>query len=347
MRILSFYISRTFFSYWFFSLVALVSFIIIANVLGNLDNIFTGWDRFLVFLSDTLRSMPSILDILFPMTVLLATVFTFTSFSRTSELVAMQAAGLGLISQIIPIMAVTTAISIMDYANQNYLFPLLNPAKTSQTNSMQQQWLAKDNQIYYFGELLPNSSTILGVRVMSLDGTHFSLTRMDSYEHVIRPEDGTWVFRGMTRRELVNGRWVLEHEPEMVRPPDQFPDVFQLEEIDTHHMPFFDLSMRIRQLQSQNLPIEKYMLEWYQKLAALFAPFVLVWFGAPLSQAHHRKGRASGDLMISILGGLFFMIATEILFTLGKGGFLAPVLATWSVNAGFLVLGTALMLRPR
>ena len=51
--------------------------------------------------------------------------------------------------------------------------------------------------------------------------------------------------------------------------------------------------------------------------------------------------------MISILGGLFFLIATEIMFTLGKGGLLAPLVATWSVNGAFLALALVMMLRPR
>ncbi|MDH4247359.1 MAG: LptF/LptG family permease [Deltaproteobacteria bacterium] len=347
MHILSKYIARTFFSYWFFTMVALVTFVIIANVLGNLDNIFTGWNRFLVFLSDLLRSLPGILDILFPMTVLLATVFTFTSFSRTSELVAMRSAGLGPIGQIIPILAVTTIISAMDYANQNYLFPVLNPIRDAQPIRGRTQWLAKDNKFYYFGEILPNSATILSARVIDWRDSPFALTRIDNYEHVIHPEGGNWVLRGITRRELRENLWSLQHETEFVLPPDAFPDVFPFEEPDAHYMPFFDLSRKIRQLQSTGLPVEVYKVEWYQKLAALFAPFILVWFGAPLSQAHHRKGKASGDLMISILGGLVFMITTEIMFTLGKGGFLSPLLATWSVNTAFLALGALLMLRPR
>ncbi len=67
----------------------------------------------------------------------------------------------------------------------------------------------------------------------------------------------------------------------------------------------------------------------------------------PLSQAFFRRGQASGEIMIGLLGGLLFLIATETLFTLGKGGFLHPVLAAWSANLAYLVLGSILLWRVR
>jgi lipopolysaccharide export system permease protein len=150
----------------------------------------------------------------------------------------------------------------------------------------------------------------------------------------------------VTRRHTENG-WQLGQQPTLERSREQFPDLFQQDVVDAHHLPFPELSQKRRQLESLGRQVELYHLEWYQKTAALFAPFALVWFGTPLSQVFFRRGRASGEIMIGILGGLLFLIATEILFTLGRGGFLPPVLAAWSVNGVFVGLGGLLMWRLR
>ncbi|MDH5752071.1 MAG: LptF/LptG family permease [Deltaproteobacteria bacterium] len=347
MRILSWYIARTFLKYWILCVFALLAFIVVANLLGNLDNIFTGWNQFVKYLTELVRSMPGVLDILFPMTVLLATVLTFTQLGRTSELIAMRSAGMGTLGQIAPVLAIAACISFLDYANQNYLHPILSGQQKDNPEQSQHQWLTKDNQLIYLGQVSPEAGEVSQARIMHWEKRPFRIRRLENIERISRNSDGPWLLSGLSSREFVENSWVLKRSNEENRTAESFPNLFLPLERDSHHMPFFELSNRIRQLESQDRRTNMYMVSWYQKMAALCAPLVLVFFGAPLSQAHHRKGRASGELMVSILGGLLFLIATEIMLTLGRGGFLAPFVATWSVNLAFLAMSGVLFMRVR
>ena len=170
---------------------------------------------------------------------------------------------------------------------------------------------------------------------------------MERARRIDRRDEGPWLLHDVVTRRLDANGWTLEQQPTLERPKEDFPDLLQQDTADAHHMPFFELSKKIRQLESLGRPVELYALEWYQKTAALFAPFALVWFGTPLSQAYFRKGRASGEIMLGILGGLLFLIAGEIVFTLGKGGYLSPLVAAWAVNAAYVVLGCVLVWRVR
>src|SRR3970040_1337561 len=100
MTILSRYIAGTYLKYWALCMLALVLMVVISNLFSSLDSIITRPDGLSQFLDRTVRSLPSILDLLIPMTVLLATMFTFNSLSRSSELVAMQSVGMGLMRQL-------------------------------------------------------------------------------------------------------------------------------------------------------------------------------------------------------------------------------------------------------
>jgi lipopolysaccharide export system permease protein len=348
MKILSRYIARTFIKFWLLSLLALLMLVVVANLFGNLDDVFSGLEGLLKFLDDTLRTLPGVFDLLVPMATLLATLFTFNSLGRSSELVAMQSVGMGLFRQLRPVALVLVCVAALSYANQNYLFRLLQRADPAAAGpSFSNQWTVLRDQIIYTGRIFTGRGRITDVHIFQWGPEPFHLVRVQRAQRIDREGEGPWRLHGVVTRNLTAAGWTLERDGSLERPKEDFPDLLQRDAPDAHHMPFIELSALIRQLESLGLPVELYWLEWYQKTAALFAPFALAWFAAPLAQAHFRRGRASGEMMVGILGGLLFLLTSEILFTLGKGGFLAPLVAAWSVNIAFVALGCILMIRVR
>lgn len=348
MKILSWYIARTFLIYWLICLVAFVLFINVANLLGNLENAFSSLQGLYKFLDETLRGLPFALDILLPMSVLLATVFTFTTFSRSSELVAMRSAGMGPFRQLLPVFFVLLFISALDYVNQNYLFTLLQkdqPRTSFEAESI--QWQVSGDSIYYLGEVDPVAGKIKDVRVISWSTQPYRLTRFDHIPLAQRLKGDKWLLESRTMRIHQNDQWRFLRQASQKMGLEEFPDLLFPAKFDAHHMPLIDLYLKINQLQSQSKPVELYQLEWHQKTAAIFAPFILVWFGAPFSRGHQRKGRASGELVLGILGGLVFIIATEIFYTLGKGAFASPFIAAWSINLIYFSLGTWFLMKEQ
>lgn len=353
MKILSWYIAKDYLRYWVLTLVGLIVFVQVANLFGNLDDVFTSTDRLLAFLDESLRALPTIFDILLPMTVLLATVFTFSTLSRSSELVAMRAAGMGTLRQLLPIFAVLVAIAALDYVNQNYFQRWVEDSASMDEHGTEiRHWRSFDGRVVFVRRVDYERRRVFGLHVLNWSTDPYRLTR---YRSAARAEPlpapaGTppeWRLRRVVTREAKDGRWPLQEKRWVDLPTAALPNFFVRSGPDAHHLPLFDLSGKIRQLENDPRRVELYVLEWYQNIAAMLAPFVLVWFGAPLAQGHHRRGRASGEIMVSILGGLAYMIATEIFFTLGKGGVLGPIAATFTVNAVFLVLGAVLLLRVR
>lgn len=347
MKLLSRYIARSFLKYWILGLAALVLLFIISNLFGNLDSILSSRAGVVRFVNDTVRSLPTVLALLIPMTTLLATLFTFNALSRTSELVAMQSAGVGLQRQLRPIGVVLIFIAALVYCNQNYFYRQLHKGDLAPRLSNLEQWTALHDQIIYADLINAAGGSIADVHIFQWAADPFRLQRLARVQRISRRAKGPWHLKDVVVRTRQPDRWDLQHAPSQVRPKEDFPDLFDKDVPDAHHMPLFELSSRIRQLQSQGQRVEVYELEWYQKTAAMFAPFALVWFAMPLAQAYHRRGRASGEIMVGILGGLFFLIATQIVFTLGKGGYLSPFVAAWAVNGVYIVLGSALMWRVR
>ncbi|HUJ74110.1 MAG TPA: LptF/LptG family permease, partial [bacterium] len=129
MSILARYIAKDFFRYWLSCLGAVVVLIVIAALLGDIDRAFSSWAAFLDFWWQTAQSLPDLLEYMLPFTVLLAAVFTFSAFSRNSELVAMKAAGMGLLRLMRPMVWVLVPVAALAYFNQNDLYRLLHTAE--------------------------------------------------------------------------------------------------------------------------------------------------------------------------------------------------------------------------
>lgn len=348
MNILSGYIAKIFLKFWLLSLLAMILLVIVANLFGSIDRAFSSVSNFLAFIDDILASLPITLDIAIPLTVVLATLLTFNSLGRTSELVAMRAAGMGIFHQMRPILIVLVFISGLDYYNQNYLYPLLaDQNKLQSVKSRQRDWVALDDRFYYVPTVGAKEGRLLEVRIFHWANDPFRLLKIEHISRISLADDDRLLFENLVDRTASENDWRFSRKPREKREDKNFLQWFQEDIPEAHHMPIFDLYRKIGQLESQGGAVELYVLEWYQKTAAIFAPFVLVWFGMPLSQAFFRKGQASGEIIIGLLGGLLFLVATEIFFTLGQGGFLPPLLAAWITNIIYLLIGGALLMRVR
>ena len=89
------YIAFEFFRYFMLFLSAFVLMTIIGNFFGNLGGVFSDWLSFLEFLKETALLLPILFELIIPITILLATVSTFSTFNKNAELTAMRSSGIG------------------------------------------------------------------------------------------------------------------------------------------------------------------------------------------------------------------------------------------------------------
>lgn len=347
MSILSRYVARAYLKYLLLCLLAMVMLVLIANIFGNLESIFSSWRNFVDFMDSTIRSLPTILEIVLPLCVLLAVVITFSELSRNSELVAMKSSGTSTLALALPILAILLPVSILGYINQNYLFNAFHPDGGQRQPEIElHEWRSEGKNIYYFRSINSKRQLVSRVQIYRWLPQPFRVSETVSFARGKRKGD-VWNFTRVEMRTQTQDVWNFERRRALKVPVDQFPDVFKPFELDAHHMPFFDLYRHIGQLENRSPYFLGYRIEWYQKIAAFFAPFIMVLVGIPLAQTYSRRSRNAGEVVVTIFGGMVFWISNEIMLVLGKGGVIAPLFAAWGVNLVFAVLGVALMLRSK
>ena len=346
MNILSRYIAISFTRYWLACLGGVLGLIVISALLGNVNEAFRSVTAFFEFWLETARTVPGLLEILLPMTVLLATVFTFASLSRTSELVAMKTAGMGYFRLLRPLLLVLVAISAFAYFNQNYLYRILNGGEQLRQGEDRYQWRDLGDSIVYVDRVDTIAHRVLNSIVFRWQNSPFRMSQVTALPQGSRTPSEDWSFGPVRVREKQNDSWTLRIAPEVQVPAAGFPDVFKPSELDTHHMPVDELYQEIAVRKSRSQPTEGFELELLRKLAVVTAPLVMVLIGTPLSQFNYRGGKVAGEVLVTLLVGLVFMITSEILFILGKGAILPDWLAALGVNGVFAIAGLA-MLRLR
>ncbi|MCZ6472742.1 MAG: LptF/LptG family permease [SAR324 cluster bacterium] len=347
MKILSWYVAIEFLRNLLLCLLAMLLLLLIANMFGDIESAFNSWPGFLRFIDNAAGSVPTIVEIVLPMSVLLGTVITFTKFSRSSELVAMKIAGLGLRRITLPILLVLLPVAALGYLNQNYLYNALNRQEDHAARGIAaNQWRSDGESIYYLKSINSQTNTLGSGYIFRWLAHPFRISELVTFSHGMKGAPD-WRFRDVTKRRHASGSWSYSRVGNMVVPEQDFPNVFRPSKLDAHHMPILDLYRNIRQLEKRNPHIVVYRLEWYQKIAVLFVPFIMVLVGAPLAQSHARKAGVAGEIVITIFGGIVYWIGNEIFLTLGRGGILHPLISAWGINFLFFLLGLTLLLRAR
>lgn len=339
MTLFTRYIAARFLRHLLGTVATLLALVLVAQLIGQIDRVIAGPAGLLGFLQDTAETLPRLVERMLPIAVLLAAMFAFNGLGRTTELTAMKTAGLGPARMVWPVLLVLVPVAAVAYLNQNYLHPRLNPGSVRLTegDSARQRWRSLGDQVYHFSRIDPAGRRVGGVRAFQWSESRF---RMSAFEHIGQGLRGPeqWVLRDIERRWRDGQRWRVERVPRREVPPAAFPDVLRPARLNAHHVPFLELYRELRRLEPSDPRVANYLLEWYQKPAALCALAVMALIGIAFSQAASRRGRGGAEVVATILVGVMFWLLTEIFLMLGKGDYLPPLMATWTPNAVFLTL---------
>ncbi len=347
MNLLSWYIARSFLRNLFFC-VAGVEFLVLVSVLfGNINAVFSSWQGFVDFFREWGTSFPRILELLLPLCVILSTALTFVGLSRSQELNAMKSGGMSRVGLIVPLFLCLIPISGLFYLNQNYLYRWLEPSTQSkQAGMVKHRWATGSQRLTYVALVDNQRQQVFGVTRLRWSSAPFRLQELQTVARATR-DDGAWHMQDVRTRMRVDGTWHTDETSTMTIHAPQFEVELGESVIDARHTPLLTVNERIALAESRDQPTAALHFAWHQKLAALVAPFVMVLLGAPLSQFTSRAGRTEMSFIIIIVLGVMYVMGTEILFLLGEGLLLSPIVATWGANVIAALLGTALLLRSR
>ncbi len=311
------------------------------------------------YLSYLCHSIPFIFVQILPLAVLTAVVLTLGGLGRTNEVTAMRACGVSLWKIVQPFMALALILSFALLLLNEYVVPWnaqqLNTllevklkGKQQVQLSRQEIWFLQDNRIINIVLAQPQQQRLQGITIFSFNDQH-KMIRRDSIP-AARFERQRWIAASVTTRhfdpdsgDLVRTETLVDQPLDINRQPDDFSSRAEVNG---------ELNYRLLALLTDKLEREGYdathqRVDMYNRLSAPFTCLVMGFLGVPFALQRGRKSNIALGIGISLGIGIAYFIIQSLITAFGYSGAFPPLLAAWTANLIFLMLGVWLLLNVR
>jgi lipopolysaccharide export system permease protein len=276
--------------------------------------------------------IPSHVYELFPITVLIGTIFVMARFAQSSEFTILRTSGLGPWRALRTLVFLGVGFAVFTFAIGDYIAPM--GSRTAQVLKSQFQgritvgktgaWL-KEKQAYgsysvNVGALTPDGN-MKDVRIFEFDnqgmlvsltqaavgrfGEHedWQLDKVDRTEFTSLDAQGNRVDRARTD----TFRWPTKISAEMVAAAVMRPE----------RMGTIDLFQYIQHLNANAQSAQKYEVQFWKKVFYPLSCVVMVVLALPFAYLHFRSGSIASYVFGGVMAGISFVLLNNILGDLG------------------------------
>ena len=357
MSLITRYILWQFFAAIGVSLLAFLGIFYIVDLIEQLDKFLDRDVSAYHIALYYLYSFPYIVVLTIPVSMLLASLFTFGQLSKYGELTAMKASGLSLYRLQYPILVSSIVVSAAIFTAGEWIVPDANmkrdDIKSDHVERLSRESSSIRNNIFFRGE----DGRQYFLRVYNghrreATGVFVSEFREGAIVKTIVAEELAWSDDGWVLRE---GRERVFYPKGALRSSTPFdsldvstwaerPEHFERAQKRPESMNYDELKQYIYNVQRGGGDVQGYLVDLNLKIAFPCANIVIVLFGGALASHVRRSGIALGFAM-SI--GICFLYWGMLRITqaLGHAGTLTPLTAAWGPNLIFGLIGLLLLIR--
>ncbi|MDU2569291.1 MAG: LptF/LptG family permease [Veillonella sp.] len=325
MRLLDKYILKAFVGPFLFGVFAFTSIFIGTGTLFRIAQYITEYGApLLLVMKAFVLALPSIVILTFPMSVLLASLMTFSRLSSTSEIVVMRAGGLSFLRLAMPVYIIALIISIGAVAFNEFVVP--------RTNNMYQTIVRE--------QIMKNASpqTQNHIVLKTMNGNDLgTLMYAKSYNAETKKVENAdtavwngqyWVMQNGIIYDISAGDGVERTMKfkEQSLPIKSAPKDIQQDQRKPEELTIKELRHQIKAYKAAYTNANKLEMEMYQRFTIPLASFVFALVGAPLGLQKQRSSSSIG-FGISILIIFIYYGVMTFAGALGKGGALPTVFA--------------------
>ena len=348
----------------FYFALFLISFVVMTHVftffelLGDMLKNKIAMSRMMTYL---FFLTPKLIYDFTPLSVLVGTLVTFGVLSKQNEVTALKACGVSLHRMSVPVLLMSTLLSILLFAFDYYYVPEANriqdairaeiKGKAVQTYlHPEQKWIyGQGSRIFYYKYFDPNENVMVGVSVFEIDPKKFRLQRHIMAERARwEPGIGTWIFQNGWSRDIEGFRVKEYHPfqaqafPELDEPPSYFlQKVMQEKQMNTT-----ELASYIKGLQRSGFDTIRLQVQYHRKFSVPLFAFIMALISAPFAFMAGNRG-AMTAVGVSFVIAMGYWSVSQLFEQIGNLNQLPPEIAAWSPDAVFLLAGLYLMARMR
>ncbi|HWR44316.1 LptF/LptG family permease [Sporomusa sp.] len=346
MRILDKYILKELLGPFFFGIAAFSSVFIGTSTLFRIAQYVTKYGASIpTVIKLFLYSLPGIIVLTFPMSMLLAALLSFGRLSGSSEVTAMKSGGLSFYRLAVPVMITAFVVSLAAIVLNEEVVPAANAGysnivryeieKNTRPKS-QEHIIVKDvkagqiERLTYAQNFMADTNTMSKVSVQEFEAGR--MVRIENAESAVWAADRWIMYNGTITDLATDGRVSRTLKfTEQVMPIDKKPTDISREQKKPDEMSMKELKQTIEVLKKEYAKTSNYEVELYQRVAIPMASFVFALIGTPLGLSPNRSSSSIG-LGLSIIIIFMYYAVLTVSTALGQGGAIAPLAAAWIPN---------------
>ena len=293
-----------------------------------------------------------------PLGILLAVLITFGLMQRSNEITAIKATGISIYRIVVPVLVACGLLAAGLFFFDQFYLPHANQRQDALRNQIKgkpaqtylnpdRKWIFGENSNIYYYQLFDSERNQFGsLAVFQLDPATFELT------HRIYAERAHW--------EEGLGRWVaLQGWERVLRGPaiEKFrtfdvatfpalsepPSYFKKEVKQSSEMNYEELRRYIHDLQQSGFDVVRLRVQLQKKIAYPVITLVMAVLAIPFALSSGK--RAITGVAVAVGVAVVYWTVSGLFEAMGNIAQLPPVLAAWSPDLIFALLGGYLILK--
>jgi lipopolysaccharide export system permease protein len=353
MRILTKYLTREVIVATLLVFGALLMLFAFFDVVGELSNLGRGTYSLPTLLQFVLLSLPTHVYELFPVAVLIGTLFALTQLNSHSELTVMRASGLSLAAISRSLMVIGVVLAVMTFLFGEYVAPYaerkaqqlwLQATKAVVAQAFRSGIWVKDDNSFVNVQQINQDNSLNNLKIYEFDATYKlkSISLAKRGEHVA---DNKWRITDVDQTLFGDKGATLSHLPEANWNSVLTPSILSVLRQSPEQMSAVDLSEFVDHLKDNKQNSNRYEIAFWSKVVYPFAVLVMMLLAVPFSSFQKRSGGVGAKIFVGIMLGLVFQFVNRLFANFGQLNDWPPFLSASFPTGVFLVLAAVMLLR--
>lgn len=299
--------------------------------------------------------IPFIIAQITPVCILLAVLVVLGLMNKNNEIIALKSSGISIYFFLKPVLSIGLLFVVFLFFLSNTLVPItINKANTIWLKEVRKKsaaitrekniWIKGNRSILHIKYYNPTNKTVSGVTLYYFD-TDFTLMRRIDAKNGFYKNEG-WVFHEVMEqiRDKETGTYRIELHQQKVEKLDFLPDDLKRVIKKSEEMNFKELYLYIKNIESEGYDATTYKVDLYAKIAFPFVCIIMCLLATGIA-IKIKKGRTLSICITYGIGVIFlYWILYSFCLSLGYGGILPPIIASWMANLIFLSFGSLILL---
>jgi lipopolysaccharide export system permease protein len=298
-----------------------------------------------------LLTLPGYVYELFPIAVLIGTLYALTLLARHSEITVLRAAGLSTGRMLLALAKIGSLFVVLTFLIGEFVAPPAERAaqqlRLQALSSVVAQefrsglWIKDELSFVNVRQVLPDTS-MSGVRIYEFD-RNYQLRTISEAEsgHYLPPDH--WRLTNVVQTIFEGDRTRVASLGEVEWQSALTPDILTVLMVDPGRMSLVNLYLYTRHLAENQQKTQRYEIAMWKKLIYPVAALVMMALALPFGYLHDRMGNISLKVFAGVMLGVTFHMLNGLFSSLGLINSWAPLYAATTPSAIFFLAAGIMM----